>query len=39
METYYNPEDLAKFGTIGEKHQSWQKNSLLITMRYSKRVR
>ena len=19
METYYNPEDLAKFGTIGEK--------------------
>ncbi len=39
METYYNPEDLAKFGTMGKKHQSWQKNSLLITMRYSKRVR
>ena len=39
METYYNPEDLASLGQSGKKHQSWQKNSLLITMRYSKRVR
>ena len=27
METYYNPEDLAKFGTIGEKASELARSS------------
>ncbi len=39
METYYNPEDLAKFGTIGEKAPELSEKFFATTMRYSKKVR
>lgn len=37
METYYNPEDLAKFGTIGEEAPSWRRNSLTTTELFLRR--
>lgn len=39
MDTYYKPEDLEKFGTMGEKHRRWEKSFLIIMERYLQKVR
>lgn len=37
MKTYYNPEDLKKFGNVSEFEPNLAKNSLIIMERFLKR--